>query len=79
MENGFLESRLYLNKYIAQQDAWNEDTIKKRADLLTHRAINVWSNITTKYELDKKPAEYIYLSEDFDFTGHKPEKVCIFG
>lgn len=79
MENGFLESRLYLNKYIAQQNAWNEDTIKKRADLLTHRAINVWSNITTKYELDKKPAEYIYLSEDFDFTGHKPEKFVFFG
>lgn len=79
MENGFLESRLYLNKYIAQQDAWNEDTIKKRADLLTHRAINVWSNITTKYELDKKPAEYIYLSEDFDFTGHKPEKFVFLG
>lgn len=79
MENGFLSSRLYLNKYISQQDKWNEETIKNRAELLGEKALNVWANITTEYELDKKASEYIYLSDDYDFTGHKPEKFVFLG
>lgn len=79
MENGFLDSRLYLNKYIAEQNDWNQDTIQKRAALLADRATKVWKNITTVYELDSKPSEYIYLSDDYDFTGHKPEKFIFLG
>jgi len=79
MENGFLSSRLLLNKYISQQNTWNEENIKIRGDLLTKRALKIWKNITTEYELNLKSSEYIYLSDDYDFTGHKPEKFILLG
>lgn len=79
MENGFLSSRLYLNKYISQQNKWDEVAIKNRAELLGKRALEVWSNITTEYELAARSSEYIYLSDDYDFTGHKPEKFVFLG
>lgn len=47
--------------------------------MLGKRALEVWSNITTEYELAARSSEYIYLSDDYDFTGHKPEKFVFLG
>ncbi len=42
IEGGFLESPLKLNKFIAQTDNWNEDSMKRRADKMANEIINVW-------------------------------------
>ena len=42
MEGGFKESPLRLNEGLGQLDAWNEITIRDRADRLARRATEVW-------------------------------------
>lgn len=69
MEKGFKESRLFLNKYVSNQTNWNSDTIKSRTELLTKRAINIWSVPECNFE-KKVEENWIGLDEeDVDFTG----------
>lgn len=43
MENGFAKSPLELNEFLRDPKLiWNEDSIKKRADILSDKALNVW-------------------------------------
>lgn len=65
MEGGFKESPIRLNKDIAIMDRWNEDSIKKRGEVLSTQAISVWvvpkadTKILEKYKPKKiKSEEY---------------------
>ena len=41
-EQGYVYSRLWLNRFLAEIDEWNIENYKKRTDLLVTRFINVW-------------------------------------
>ena len=79
MEHGFCDSRLKLNKYIAEQSVWNFDKIRDRSIILKNLALHVWPYIETEYEVLNTPDEYVYLSENYDFTGHRPIKIIFMG
>lgn len=73
MENGFKESRLFLNKFISQQKTWNEKEIKERAEIMIKRALKIWIYPETEYPsklLKSKKSRNI--SDDEDFTNEKP-------
>lgn len=63
MEGGFKESALRLNSFVVKQIEWNEETIKKRAQLLVERAKKIWGfpSLTTEelapYTSEEKPSE----------------------
>lgn len=57
MENGFKDSPLYLNEYIAKLNSWNEEEINKRANDLINLAINVWPYPKVDNETLKKYSE----------------------
>ena len=42
MEKGFKQSTLYMNEGLGKLDEWNEEEIKKRADKLADKAVQVW-------------------------------------
>lgn len=42
MPNGFKESSIRLNKYLANLDTWNENYILQRADNLKNQAYKIW-------------------------------------
>lgn len=42
MERGFKQSTLYMNEGLGKLDEWNEEEIKKRADKLADKAVQVW-------------------------------------
>ncbi|OON90872.1 MAG: hypothetical protein ATN33_02080 [Epulopiscium sp. Nele67-Bin001] len=42
IENGYKDSLVYLNKYLANVDKWDEDEIRKRTMHLTKRFIEIW-------------------------------------
>ena len=42
MENGFKDSSIRLNKYLAELDRWDESQILKRANDLRKRANKIW-------------------------------------
>jgi uncharacterized protein with ParB-like and HNH nuclease domain len=67
MAGGFNNSNLYLNEYIAKQDAWNQEKIIERSNLLINRAISVWPSVGGGPP-PSRPERY-YLDDDFDPTG----------
>jgi len=73
MEKGFKESRLFLNKCLSVLDIWNEENIKKRADIMCEIALKIWPYPKTEYKLPKKTENLYSLSDDHSFTGEKIE------
>lgn len=43
MQGGFCQSPLRLNESLRTVEAWNEEAIKARAELMAHKAIKVWA------------------------------------
>ena len=41
-EQGYLYSRLWLNRYLREIDEWNAENYNKRTDILIKRFINIW-------------------------------------
>lgn len=51
MKGGFKDSPIRLNHELARLDHWNEQTIKDRATVLAHKAVDVWSSPKLRAEL----------------------------
>jgi len=77
MENGFRQSRFMMNKYLAEQEEWNEDKIVERAQILTQKAIKIWPALSTEFKPQKDSSRLISLDDDYDITGEKPESLII--
>lgn len=67
MENGFKDSRLYLNKYISSIDNWNEEEIKNRTEILLNRALEIWKYPNVMYQPPTN-SEKIFTLEDDDIN-----------
>ena len=64
MKNGFLESRVYLNHYIAQFDKWGEEELEQRKAKLSEMALELWAYPTTSFVPVQQEDEMVFLSED---------------
>ena len=64
IENGFLQSGLRLNQYIAKFDKWTEEELELRKKELSEKALKIWSYPSTNFEPAKKEDDVISLSED---------------
>lgn len=64
IENGFLQSGLRLNQYIAKFDQWTEEELEMRKKDLSDKALKIWSYPSTNFEPAKKEDDVISLSED---------------
>jgi uncharacterized protein with ParB-like and HNH nuclease domain len=73
MEKGFKQSRLFLNKYLSELDKWDEENIKKRAEILCEMSLKIWTYPKTEYKLPKKTENLYSLSDNQSFTGEKIE------
>lgn len=71
MENGYKESKLFLNDHVKRSQWWNEKTIKRRASILKDIALKIWIYPSTEYisSLDVSPS--FNLSDEHNFTGEK--------
>jgi uncharacterized protein with ParB-like and HNH nuclease domain/predicted transport protein len=64
VEHGFLDSPLRLNKSIAQETEWNEESIQKRAAMLISKALEAWASPKlpdiklADYRRPESPANY---------------------
>lgn len=65
MEDGFKDSRFYLNKYILFIDKWNEEEIKNRIKILLDRVVEIWKYLSVIYEFLSN-SENIFMLEDDD-------------
>lgn len=72
IENGFRDSRLFLNQDLKNLETWNKEQIEQRADRLIDRALNIWNYPTVNYTpVDKDYENKFSFAEDFDTTGDK--------
>ncbi len=72
MENGFKESGLRLNHYIAQFSKWGEEELEQRKEQLSTLAKTIWSYPETDYEPEIEDDDVVSLSEDNGIsTGRK--------
>ena len=64
MKNGFLESGIRLNHYIAQFEKWGEEELEQRKAKLSGMALEIWAYPTTTFVPVQQEDEVVSLSED---------------
>lgn len=72
IENGFAQSGLRLNQYIATFDKWTETELEARKNRISEMALKIWKYPATDFVPEQKEDETVSLSEDNDIsTGRK--------
>ena len=71
MQNGFLDSGIRMNTYIAQKDKWTLAELKDRSDYLKDKALQIWSAPTTDYLPAEKQMDSVTLGEDISLSGRQ--------
>lgn len=79
IENGFNNSRLRLNKYIASVEKWDEEEINKRTERLFDIAKEIWKYPNTEYKIKKYKENLFYISEEEDLTNTKVKSFSFMG
>ena len=79
IENGFNNSRLKLNRYIASIEKWDEEEISKRTEILFDIAKEIWKYPNTKYKIEKSKENLFYISEEEDLTNTKVKSFSFMG
>ena len=74
IEGGFDQSPIRLNRSLAKFSIWNEDSIKKRADILANEMVDIWkfpkiSDETLDQYKEKKSEDKIYTTQNME-GGH---------
>ncbi|MBE5802991.1 MAG: DUF4268 domain-containing protein [Clostridiales bacterium] len=64
MPNGFADSGLRLNAWIAQQSKWTEDELESRNKLLIDRALLIWGRPETSFVSAEKHMDSCSLDDD---------------
>lgn len=64
MSNGFIQSGLRLNQYIAKFDQWTETELKERNEHLMTRALEIWPYPETEFVPEEKEDEILSLADE---------------
>lgn len=78
MKNGFLESRVYLNHYIAQFDKWGEEELEQRKAKLSEKALSIWAYPSTTFVPAQQEDDVVSLSEDNGVATYRDIQYFIF-
>ena len=71
MPNGFRESGLRMNTWIAQQEKWTLAELEQRNENMVQRAVNIWAMPTTNYKPTEKQLDSCTLDDDVDLSGRE--------
>ena len=71
MKDGFRESGFRLNRWVAEQEAWDESHLKEREELLENRFLELWPFPESSYVPKKSLPEVATLDSDTEFTGRR--------
>ena len=69
MENGFKDSGLRMNQWIAKCAKWDEEELKARNNLLVNKAKKIWMYPETEYVAPEKELDSVSLDEDISLKG----------
>lgn len=69
MKNGFAESGIRMNTYIAAKDKWTLSELKERNEYLMNRALEIWSSPVTNFKPAERELDSYSLDDDEDLSG----------
>lgn len=78
MENGFEQSGLRLNQYIAKFDKWDETELETRKQKLSEMALKIWPYPETSFVPIQQEDDIVALSEDNDTCTSRKIQYFIF-
>lgn len=75
-EAGYKDSRLWLNRYLANTEKWNRQEIEKRFEIIAERFLQIWKYPSIEIEQDTQQEETNIF--DADTPKHKKLDYAIF-
>lgn len=69
MKNGFIDSHLYMNNWIGQQEHWGLAELETRNQMLMQRALTIWSLPVSDFKPAEKQMDSYSLDDDVDLSG----------
>ena len=69
MKNGFHDSHLHMNVWIAQQDHWRLEELETRNQILMQKALAIWPLPETDFQPEEKQIDSYSLDDDVDLSG----------
>lgn len=70
-KDGFRESGLRMNTWIAQQPKWTRDELEARNDMLVGKALEIWALPKTTFVPAEKQLDCYTLEDDVDLSGRE--------
>lgn len=71
MANGFKDSGIRMNQWIATRDQWGEAELEERNVYVQQRALEIWASPITSYRPIEKQLDSYTLDDEIDLTGRK--------
>ena len=69
MENGFDDSGIRMNTYIAKKENWTLKELEERNEHLMGRALTIWARPTTAFQPEEKQLDAYTLEDDEMLSG----------
>ena len=69
MKNGFIDSHLYMNNWIGQQNHWGLTELEARNQMLMQRALTIWPLPATDFKPAEKQMDSYSLDDDVELSG----------
>lgn len=69
MKNGFIDSHLYMNNWIGQQNHWGLAELETRNQMLMQRALTIWPLPATDFKPAEKQMDTYSLDDDVELSG----------
>lgn len=69
MKNGFRDSHLHMNVWIAQQNHWGLKELETRNQILMQNALKIWPLPETDFRPEEKQMDSYSLDDDVDLSG----------
>ncbi len=79
MPNGFIESGIKMNMYIAQKDKWTLEELEERSEYLKDRALEIWTVPVTEFKPKEKQLDSYTLEDEAELTGRRIAKFTFKG
>ncbi|MCI9596764.1 MAG: DUF4268 domain-containing protein [Firmicutes bacterium] len=69
MQNGFDDSGIRMNTWIAKKDKWTLAELEERSSYLTDRALAIWALPVTEFQPEEKQMDSYTLEDEAELTG----------
>ena len=69
MQNGFNDSGIRMNTWIARKNKWTLAELEERSEYLMGRALTIWAAPVTDYKPEEKQLDSYTLEDEGELTG----------